>query len=292
MVRKKILFSWLSVVVATNIYAVEVKIGKGDFSWNVGFQNVLKGSIDISTDIIGISEQHYQLGSSKFYLFGNLDIYSSKELDGFTDIIDMGMSQNIPFLNNTPNQIMGEFVPVPSSYKMRGADFDIGVGYHLLHNSKGFVGIGVATGISMPFMEMENYIEAGEFFLNGLEKTETEIMTYKAGVSLQGSYKFIDNFGVYSTWICGIQSGEIENDLVKSSMDTSGTYTSFDIGVKYIPNFEFLNNLYFTLGHSYKKWDIDEIEVEVMGLKTPNFASIFNIDLESSYSYLSMGYQF
>jgi len=289
--KKYIIGALTSSIIASNIYAIDVKFGKGDFSFDMGLKNIMKTSVDISTNVISISEHNYQISDSSFYLFGNLDIYSSDEVDGFTDFIDQGMQQNIPMLNQTPNEIMGNFVPVPSSYKMKGIDLDIGVGYSLLRDKKSFFGIGFATGLSTPFIEMENYIEAGKFFLDGLEKTDTDIMTYKMAISLQGSYNFMENLGIYTTLIYGYQKADIENDIIKSSMDSSGTYTSFDFGIKYSLT-QIVSNLYVTLGHTSKKWDIDEINAEIMGVKGINPASIFDMSLESKYSYLSVGYQF
>ncbi len=295
-------------VLSTNMSALDVRVGKGDFKSTQGVDDLYNISVSVDIDVLSLNEQHYSINDSNLYLFGNLDLYSSKQVDTYTNIVDTIMNTSTPTLpggspitlpGTTPNEALSNFVPVPSSYEVRGVDLDIGVGYDVLKEEKGYLGLGVMTGISTPFMEMENYVEAMNFYTESLQETDTEMTTYKLGLSLQGGYDFTDYLGLYVTGIYAYQIGEIENSIVSSSMDAKGSYKSFDIGLIFHPatlSQQYKESLwsafYLNIGHAYKKWEVEEVKATIAGVDTPDVISYFDIGLESSYTYFGVGYSF
>jgi len=300
--KKYVLALTMGSLFISNLNALDVRVGKGDFEWKVGMSSLFDTSVKLDIDVISINEQHLSFGQSDFYIFGNLDIYSSDTVDKATDIIDNVMLSDLPNtpinnilgINNTsPNDVLGNFVPVPSSYEISGIDFNIGVGYDIVKSDEGYIGMGLMAGVSTPFLEMENPIDAMIFTYNFLKETSTDVMTYKAGLSLQAGYNFGENVSFYSTFIYAYQTGDIENSIVNSSMDVDGNYQAIDVGLKFNPSSDSSwSNLYATVGYTSKSWDVDTIEATVVGIDTPNIASVFKNDLSTDYAYFGIGYRF
>ncbi len=288
--------------------ALDVRVGKGDFKSTQGVDDLYDLSVSVDIDVLTLNEQHYNINDSNIYLFGNLDLYSSEQVDTFTNVINTIMNTSTPTLpinapitlpSTTPNEVLSNFVPVPSSYEVRGVDLDIGVGYDVLKDERGYLGLGMMTGISTPMMEMENYLEAMDFYTELLQETKTEMTTYKLGLSLQGGYDFTDYLDLYVTGIYAYQVGEIENAIVRSSMDAKGSYKAFDIGLRFHPatlseqyKESFWSAFYLNIGHTYKRWEVEEVKATIAGVDTPDVISYFDIGFESSYTYFGVGYSF
>lgn len=300
--KKYVLALTMGSLFVSNLNALDVRVGKGDFEWKVGMSSLFDTSINLDIDVVSFNEQHLNFGQSNFYIFGNLDIYSSDKIDQATDVIDNVMTQNLPntpidnilgINTDTANNILGNFVPIPSSYEISGIDFNIGIGYDVLKNENGYFGMGLMAGVSTPFLEMENTIDAMMFIYTFLKETSTELMTYKAGLSLQAGYDLGENISLYSTFIYAYQTGDIENTIINSSMDMDGNYQALDVGLKLRPSSDSSwSNLYATLGYSSKTWDVDTMEATVVGIDTPNIASVFRNDLSTDYAYFGIGYRF
>ncbi len=300
--KKYVLALTMGSLFISNLNALDVRVGKGDFEWKVGMSSLFDTSIELDIDVITLNEQHMNFEDSRYYLFGNLDIYSSDTVDKATDIIDNVMLSKMPNtpisnilgVNNTsPNDVLGNFVPVASSYEISGIDFNIGLGYDIMKSDDGYIGMGLMAGVSTPFLEMENPIDAMAFTYAFLKDTDTDVMTYKAGISLQAGYNFGENVSIYSTFIYAYQTGDIENSIVDSSMDVDGNYRALDIGLELRPSSDSSwSDLYATIGYTSKAWDVDTIEATVAGIDTPNIASVFRNDLSTDYAYFGIGYRF
>lgn len=306
--HKRVLTFIASILMTIDASALDIRVGKGDFTATQGMDGLYTVSAEIDLDVLSLNEQHYGLGKSGLYLFGGLDIYSSKQADSVTNVIDTIMNTSTPTLpfdtpiaipTTTPNDVLGTFIPVPSSYKVHGVDFDIGVGYDVIHEKRGYLGVGVMTGISTPAMEMENYFEALNFYTKLLEQTKTDMTTYKLGLTLQGGLNMTDYLGLYATGTYAYQFGEIENSIVRSSMDAKGTYQAFDLGLKFHPlklsehyKETLWSRLYLNIGHSYKKWEVDQMQATIIGIDTPDVFTSFDLGFESSYTYFGLGYSF
>lgn len=273
------------VLAVSSSSALDIRYGQGDFEWSASALGIEK-SITLDDKIISINEQHKNIGDTQWYYFGNLDIHSSDRLDTITDIAD-DVSDLLPI---EPSDI----APFPSSYEVSGVDLDIGIGYDLYRDQRGYFGIGVVTGLSTPFMEMKNYLEAADYINTLLEDTSTDVETYKFGVTVQMAYNLAEIFSVYATGIYAMQTGSISNELISSDFDVTGTYASFDVGVKY-----YLTNLsgdesnfYAKLGYTYKHWVVDDIDGSIGGFIMPNILTNAEIDMTSDYVYIGIGYNF
>ena len=277
------------ILLAGSANALDLKYGKGDFEWSAGFAGIAEQSVTLDDNIISISEQHLNIGDSPWYIFGNIDIHNSDQLDKITDVAD-SIRESMPIL---PIDIIGDIAPFPSSFKISGVDLDIGVGYDIVHNQDGYFGIGVVTGLSTPFMEMNNYLQSYNQLSELLRDTSTDVTTYKLGVSLQAAFTIADSVSIYGTGIYAMQNGDMTNKIVKGTFDVSGTYTSLDLGIRY--DFESTadnGNFYIKAGYAYKHWAIDDISGGVAGLVLPIMPSLSDMDMTVDYGYIGIGYNF
>ncbi len=271
----------------SSTYALELRFGQGDFEWKASMSGFMEGSVTLDDTVISLHEQHAYISNTPWYYFGNLDIHNSKTLNKVTDMADSLMD----LLPLAPADFIS---PFPSTFKLSGIDLDIGVGYDVVKNEKGYLGFGIMTGISTPFMDMNNYLDTIEFINDVLKNTSTDVTTYKFGLTAQGAYNINPLLSVYTTGILATQIGEMSNELIDSSFDVSGTYTSLDLGVKYGLN-EILHtqkNFYVNAGYTYKHWNIDEINVNFVGVNMPDIMTVIDSELTSDYFYLGMGYDF
>ncbi|MEA1952927.1 MAG: hypothetical protein U9O24_00855 [Campylobacterota bacterium] len=267
--------------------ALDIRFGQGDFKWSSGISDNIKGSLTIEETVIAIHEQHKNITNTSWYYFGNLDIYSSKQLNKITNIADSIMD----FFPLAPDDFI---TPFPSSFKLKGLDLDLGIGYDVIKNHKGYLGVGLMTGISTPFMEMNNYVDSLDAINTLLENTSTEVATYKFGLTAQAEYYINPVLSVYGTAIYATQTGEMSNELFNSSFDISGTYSSLNLGAKYSLK-EILknkNNFYINAGYSYKNWDIDDLKINFYGVDMPDIMTIISTEMSSNYFYLGAGYDF
>ncbi len=272
-------------LVVSSSQALDLRYGQGDFEWSgsaLGFES----SVIVDDQIFSINEQHKNISGEPWYYFGNIDIHSSKQLETITDRAD-GIFNLLPIHQD-------DVALFPTTYELSGFDIDIGAGYDLYEDDRSFWGIGVVTGFSTPFMEMKNYLESAKALNDLLNDTSTDVETYKLGISLQGAYNLAEIFSIYGTAIFAYQTGSLENELIQSSFDVTGTYTAFDIGAKY-----YLtdlsggdSNFYAKLGYAYKDWTIDDISGSLGAFDVPNLLSVAETDMNIDYIYLGIGYNF
>ncbi len=345
----------IAIIGVNTLYGLDLRYGKGSMDVRVGMKNFMSAKASLDVDVVSLHEEHYNIANSNFYVFGNVDIYNSKTLNGYTDIIDEFMNMpimplpSVPYIPpiipivpidpdnpsipenpgdwipvipipmpssttntqspitipefpidipDTPNDMLGKFVPVPSSYEMNGFDMDIGVGYDILKGDNFYLGAGISTGMSTPFLKMENYVEAMEFLKTVLDTTETDITTYKIGISFQGGYSF-EYFSLYANGIYAYQTGDMTNSLIHGSLSADGTYSSFDIGAIFQPAKMFddyadtkWSNLYVNMGYTHKEWEIDRVNASLFGISAPDAATSFEASFKTDYTYLGVGYKF
>jgi len=245
--------------------------------------------LDIYT--IDINEQHYNFKDSKFYIFGNIDIYKSDVKVGKTETsINSTLYDLLGIkidLSSTLNQIFDNSLPISSRYKVNGLDGDIGVGYDIFQKENYYVGMGITYGMAFPFLSDKSTIQLFT------KETNSEVNTYKFGVSLQGGYTFTQNISIYTTAIYAYQFGDTQNPLLGSTLDMKGIYSFIDLGIKVKPNKDSsLSKFYSTLGFTAKNWIVDDIEFSIAGIESGNLAPILKNSLSSNYFYLGVGYDF
>jgi len=161
-------------------------------------------------------------------------------------------------------------------------DLNIGVGYDVITTSKGFVGVGLSTGISLPLLNGDNPLRVFA------TQNDSKVYTYKFGLSFQGQYDFTKNLSVYSTLLYSYQTGNIQNNA--DTIDIKGDYLYVDIALKTMNLFD--SKFSASLGFNTKSWAMDEIDVTLSNVNVSFLSSILSNNLSSDYFYFALGYEF
>ena len=323
----------IAIFTISYIYGLDLRYGHGSMDVKSNIKNFMNSDVSLDVDVVSLHEEHHNIANSDYYLFTNIDIYNSKALNQYTDFVDKFMNipilplpsvpplpsiptnpfpvplppsiiqpptviTTLPTIPDTPNDMLGKFVPVPSSYEMNGFDMDIGIGYDVVKGDDYYLGTGISTGISMPFIKMENYLKSAEYLNKLLKTTHTDISTYKLGVSLQGGYSF-KYFNLYANGIYAYQRGKISNSIMYGSMDANGVYSSIEAGVTFHP-LKLIDtykdtpwsNIYMSIGYTHKEWLLDEVNGQIFGIPAPKEVTNFESSFKTDYTYLGVGYKF
>jgi hypothetical protein len=291
----------LSLVTACiTLQAMEFRMGSATFNWQMDM-TFMHSDFDLDANVYSISEQHNNFSDTKFYYFYNADIYQSDTVDRITTFITTPLTYEYPIVGSF-NDALDEYtsVPVPADYKIRGFDINLGIGYDLFKNSQTIIGVGINTGLSLPVMKMRNLEQSIKVTYDLLEKTDTTIKTYKLGPIIHVMHNFTNQVLFYGSYTAGYQTGSIENGWIKSSLDVDGNYQALDLGVRYTPwqskhDFGWISvdpKLFFTAGYSYKKWEIDEVEITAFNIASFSSGGVLENRFDASYWYIGIGYDF
>ncbi len=291
----------LSLVTAgITLHALELRIGTATFNWQMGM-TFMQCDFDLDATVYSLSEQHNNFSDTKFYYFYNADLYQSDTMDRLTTFITQPLTYDFPVFGSF-NDAVADYtsIPVPADYKIRGFDINLGVGYDLIHTKQAVVGLGINTGLSLPVMKMRNLRKSAEITYNLLDSTDTTIKTYKLGPILHAMYHMDDRLLAYGSFSAGYQTGTIENDWVRSSLDVDGTYRALDLGVRYTPwkssrDFGWIKvdaKLFFTAGYSHKKWEMDEVKVDAFTIAEFRSGGLLKNSFDTGYWYAGVGYDF
>jgi hypothetical protein len=285
----KIFVFYLILLISTS-NALELTYGKGNFDYKFSLNGIIDASVDMDVNVLSLREHHFGI-SDNIYIFGNLDIYNSDTLDSYTSYINKAADYH-PFGFPSASDIAsGMGAPVPVSFKMRGIDMSIGIGYDVYKDDKGSIGVGFATGVSMPYIETENMIDNAELFMAILEKTKTEIMTYKLMPSINAHYQIIPMLSFEASLSYGYQFGSISNDYISSDASFKGNVMHSDIALKLTP-FE-SSKVCFDMGYRYNNWDVESMDVTILNKDfSYDFSQNFDIGFDSSFFYIGAGYNF
>ena len=280
----------LGIAMVTLASSVEVRMGKGEFSASASMAKFWEFEASSDVDVLSVSIPRYNI-ATHYYLFGSLDIYSSKRIEWLSGFADWAMETNLPFFPSlTPNSLLSNFVPVPSSYEVEGIDANIGVAKDVVTKPQYRLGVGVLTGFSTPFIKMQNYLDALSFYSDILEYSDTQIKTYKAGMLLEGVFRPHREWNIFAKAIYAYQRGDIRNAMVLGAMKSAGSYGAFEAGVRYTPSA--LNNFYISAGYQHKNWQLDSVEVEINPFPSVELSTPLGVEFSSHNSYISIGYRF
>ncbi|HIE41264.1 MAG TPA: hypothetical protein EYP80_01225, partial [Candidatus Aenigmarchaeota archaeon] len=110
--------------------ALELNIGKGDFSMTADIGQLLSSDVKIDTTIWSLSEGHKNIRDSKLYYQFQFDYFSSNTADKITEFASQPASTPIPIIDSSIDDGVDQFtqIPVPADYQVRGIDFNIGLG--------------------------------------------------------------------------------------------------------------------------------------------------------------------
>jgi len=282
------------------IQALEFRVSKATFDWQMGM-SFMDTDFDMDINVYSFNEQHNNFSDSKYYYFYNIDIYQSDFSDQLTTLITTPITHQNPFVGSVNDAISNHTpIPVPADYEVRGFELNLGVGYDLVNDDKGLLGIGINTGLSMPVMKMKNLQKSIEVTYDLLDATDTSTVTYKFGPIVHGRYNFTPALSVYGSFTMGLQTGNMENDWVISSLDIDGKYSDLDFGLRYTPwssskdfgGIQLDPKLYFTLGYRYKKWTMDDAVIDTFNISTFSSGGIFSNEFSTKYVYFGIGYDF
>jgi hypothetical protein len=282
----------LLLLISVSLNSAEIRFGKGTFGWDMGIKGFMNASFDLDINTISLTETHANIIDTNLYYFYNADLYRSSFVDKITTLMSYPITYKFPVVGSV-NDAIDKYTPIPtpSSYKVRGFDLIVGVGYDIYREKNNYFGIGVNTGLSMPVMEMKDLKKTIDFTYKVLEATKTKIKTYKIGPTLQGGFELSKNIWGYGSFGFGLQTGSIENEWIRSSMDIDGSYSLIDFGINFIPLTQY-PKLQLSLGYSKKNWSMDDIEVDMFNLfEVPTLHRLTN-SFSSSSLYLGFGYNF
>ncbi len=292
---------FLSLVTSCTILsAMEFRIGSGSFGWQMGM-GFAACDFDLDTNVYSISEQHNNFGESQFYYFYNADLYQSDTVDKFTTLVTQPLTQELPGVGSVNDAIaQNTSIPVPAEYKIRGFDLNLGIGYDLLQHQNGALGIGINTGLSLPVMKMRNLQKSAQITYEILENTDTTILTYKLGPIVHALYRFNPKVTFFGSFSAGYQTGSIENDWIRSSLDVDGSYTTLDLNLRWTPwqshkDLGWIRldpKLFISIGYSKKTWDLDEVSVDAFEIAAFSSGGMLKSSFDQSAWYLGIGYDF
>lgn len=274
--------------------ALELTIGKGNFDYSVSLMDFLKTDITLDIDLLSLKEDHLPLYKG-FYLFGTADLYRSSAVDKYMSYLNQAASFD-PFGVSGKDIASKTGIPVPVNFKVRGFDLLVGIGYDLYRSPNGSnVGIGVATGISMPVIETKKPLDDAKTTLDILKETKTKIVSYKIMPSLQGSLQLTPWLAAGGMVAYGIQYGSLENDYLNSSAHFNGSVLQSDLHVQTTPlsKEHWYKNVSLSVGYRYNDWDVNRMNITLTdGLVSHDYSREMDMGFASDYWYFGAGWRF
>ncbi len=276
------------------LFGADLSYGKGNFDFNFGLNGGMNADVSLDVDLLSIRENHLQLYDNVFLYF-NVDIYKSKTVDHYAQYFEQAANFNP--LGPSASEIAAKYtpIPVPVSYKMRGIDMNIGIGYDLLHQKGSYLSVGLGTGFSMPYIETESMLDDAQNVSSMLKTTKTEIMTYKLLPSVHGCYAVLPGLKFLGSLQYGYQFGSVKNEYINGEADISGTNLSTDISVEYAPfsKSSGWDAFYLSAGYRYNDWSVDTMEASVINPAfSYAFMQTFSMGFSSQFAYIGAGYAF
>jgi hypothetical protein len=270
---------------ASSASAIELRVGKGNFSNQFSMVNALTMDFDFPVTNYSLASQHESLYDSRYFLVYDLTVFDSDYVNKATD-----------FVGSVTNTILNPLsYNVETEYRFYGVDFNMGLGYDLIKSDSVFFGIGISGGISAPIIASRKPgtqdLSNLNLLLKVLDTTKTRVQTYKIGPVVSAGYRHESGFNLTASYAYNYQTGRINNDYLLSEVDVVGHYTMFDISISYEPSTYVPKGVYFVLGYNLKSWNYDSATVSVAGLQAA-IPSVFDMEFKVSNTYLGVGYRF
>lgn len=296
-INTKILLGFALLGSATTTHALELRYGSGDFTMGAAAKPFVDMDVTLDVDTWTLAEPHRNIGDSRLYYTFRADYFDSDTINRMTDLASLPLTTDLPLVGSSLTDLVADntSLPVPADYRIHGTNLDAGIGYDVLKNDKGHVGVGVNTGVSTPFMKVRNMLPAANLALEVMDTFDTKITTYKAGVSVQGSYEATPWLQVSGNASLNHQTGEMDNGLVGSGIDMDGSYRTLEVAARIRPatllKQPALKNAFISIGHTRSDWDYDsaDIETPVGGLQVPG---MFDADFKHAGTWIGAGYDF
>jgi len=301
---KKLLITIFVLVLSS--YGTEFRFGTGNMGFTGGF---LGFSHKVTENITTFSLVELHKNISKYHTFYSYEItwYDSdhfKQMQSYYNSTVNSANEalnQIPFINRA-----NIYIPT-MDYTLQGLDAGISLGYDpYFEDENNYFGIGGYLGINLPWIDSKKDSSSSSLPIDvdaaTVEKffkdSKTKIKTYKLGITFKGRKAIAPSFSAYFDSVLAYQVGNVKNDYAKADFDVDGTYTSFDIGIRFQPfekNYDLSvitlkPRVFVTLGYKYQKWDVKDIAIDIsgMGIKFPETTMKFDTNL----AYLGVGYSF
>ena len=294
-ISKTSLLLTLSTLTIT-LSASEFQYAKGTLDMQGGFIG-LNSSIDTDISTYTIKKKKKNIFSTKWYHHYDISWYDSDKM--------LNTQQNFNTASNTlfgnPYNPTG-FIPA-INYRLQGLDANLVLGRDLYHKDKRtFFGLGLAVGISLPWIESDkdssNNDDTTDNLMKLMKKSKTKILTYKVGPSINVSYAFNKYIMTYANAMIAYQRGSIKNDYIHTDLDVDGIFQQYDAGIKMQPfakdfKTKFITlspRIYTSLGWRYVSWKLNDVALDITGANAPLPPSDFQA--HNSMGYFGIGYDF
>ena len=274
------------------LFGVEFRVGKGTYRSEFKILDFMDYDVSYDTLVFGVSIPRAEIAKNIFF-YGDFDYHTSdsrKSTIYFNNIVANYDFPVVGSVNDKANDIL-RMSPVDGDFEGLGFDLNFGFGYDLFKNDNSYLAIAINSGASLPTISAKNIRQKAEFAYKMIKKWDLDVGTYKIGPSLRGEMKIDDLFEIYSSVGFGFQKAYIDSDLFKSSVDSKGSYTNFDIGFRISPS-KLPKNLKLTFGYIYKKWSVESVDVNLYNFFEVDVMRPFEMDLSSGYGYVGIEYRF
>jgi len=268
-----------SLILSLSLFASEIQLGRGDFSADAAFLG-LSNSKNEQISSVSLVNEHKNIFSSEYFYSYKLAYYKSKTLttDYTTSSTLLGTSNNNLLIYN----------------KLRGIDLNMVLGKDLINQDNGdtYLGIGILTGASFPYIKTKSNSDSTKQSLKYLKKSKTKFYTYKLGISLKVEEKINGFINFYSNTAYALQTARVKNSILHLNSSSNGNYFTFNTGLKFqvktkkkIGFITLLPTLFATFGYRYDYWKVNNVKINSLQLDS-------DIDLQISQFYLGLGYDF
>jgi len=302
--KKYISSSALSLILATTCSAGEYRTAVGNFNWKMSFP-FMSIDIDQTVAVLSYEEAHSNILGSDFFYYYNVDLYTAKVSNKFTSYIKEATS----YIPNTPISSFSDMaskyspVSVPTEFKIHGLDANIGLGYDLVKSKKFIFGLGVNTGLSLPYLDSSTSKDTKVSMPTIAPKIDlgkTDMFTYKLGPMFYAQLNITKKFSAYLSASYGYQVGWMKNSFLGSSLTVHGRYNYIDAGIRYRPwkqnidlgFFEIDPSFYITAGYMHKGWRVNDIKVTAFKHLSANVGGIVKNRFKNDYLYVGIGYSY
>jgi len=288
-------FSLSLLLLLSSLSSFELRYGRGDFDMDMKMSGFMKCSQKLDIETISLVNTHDNIARSRFYIFYDIDIYRSDYVDSKIDMVEDMISMPTSLMPEVLSDRMRDFVPIPSDIRVGGIDMNIGGGFDILESDEGYLGVGLSTGISAPYIHMKNGSRLIAPIIGAMRATDTTMTSWKSSLTLQGEYRLFDRFSISGSALYGYQFAQMENGWIKSEIDMEGVVTALDIALRYSLGdlAEWTDGITLSMGVSSKSWDSDSVEVKLMdSLFEKEMSSTMDMAFDTVNYYMGIGYRF
>jgi hypothetical protein len=273
----------------------EVEYGRGSIALT-GSMIGLAGTISDDVTTYTIKNEHHNSPLKHINYNYKISWYDSQKINQAVTTYD-------GYVNDF-NGYTGNALDIPQiSYKIKGLDTDIGVGYDIIDlGVRDYFSIGPTIGLSFPTLKAttastssSSSSDASSLF----NSSNTKITTYKVGLQMRVSKSLTSYLSIYASSVYAYQMARLQNSEINLDIYTDGIFNENEIGIrlqalerKYDVTswFSLSPQLFFTAGVRYSSWELNDVAINLFNYDFPLPQSTFKV--ESTTMYAGVGYSF